>query len=298
MNSLVIQRDFDPEIAKELGVNAAIILENIIFWIGKNVANEKHFYDNTYWTYNTMEAFEKLFPYLTFDQIRRNLEKLTTSKYLIKGNFNKHKYDRTLWYTISEAIWQKRQMDLARTPNANGKNATPIPNDNTDGKPIYQEPIVEDSSRDESPPLDDQVNSRNYAAEKFKIQAARKAGKGKSIPYRQSSSNEKKPSNSKRDFTPLSDVELWEIAKELNVPPYEPKQKQKEVLDMIEDGSLPEKYGNTMKFVIKKFIAFGKQKGIIETLDEMGRMALEADHPTRIAEREEAMRKMKEEGII
>ena len=32
---------FDPEIAKKVGVNAAVIYQNIIFWTEKNAANKK-----------------------------------------------------------------------------------------------------------------------------------------------------------------------------------------------------------------------------------------------------------------
>ena len=36
---------FDIRDANEYGINAAILLHNIRFWIAKNKANEKHLYD-------------------------------------------------------------------------------------------------------------------------------------------------------------------------------------------------------------------------------------------------------------
>ncbi len=123
----------------------------------------------------------------------------------------------------------------------------------------------------------------------------RRENTGKTFGYK---TPKETKSTSKRNFTPLNEVELWELAKELNVPPYEPVRKQKEILEAYEDGSLPEKYGNTLSFVIKKFIRRGKEIGQIETLDEMGRMALEADHPDKVAERERIWREAEERGIV
>lgn len=44
--------NFDINIAEKYGINAAIILQNMYYWIEKNRANEKHFHDGYYWTYN------------------------------------------------------------------------------------------------------------------------------------------------------------------------------------------------------------------------------------------------------
>lgn len=93
---------FNVNIAKELGVNSAIILENFIFWCAKNEANGKHIYNGVAWTYNSKKALQELFPYLTYNQIYRAIETLVTNGYLIKGNFNEDSRDRTLWYTTTE----------------------------------------------------------------------------------------------------------------------------------------------------------------------------------------------------
>jgi hypothetical protein len=54
---------FDPEIAKKVGVNAAVIYQNIVWWTQKNAANNKHHHDGRHWTYNSIKAFDVLFPY-------------------------------------------------------------------------------------------------------------------------------------------------------------------------------------------------------------------------------------------
>jgi len=85
MNKILISMSFDPQIAKELGVDSAIIFQNIVFWIAKNKANEKHFYDGKYWTYNSNRAFLELFTWLSEQNLRTCLKKLIDKKYLVKG---------------------------------------------------------------------------------------------------------------------------------------------------------------------------------------------------------------------
>ena len=72
----VIKMQFNPEIAKDIGVEEAIMYSNIEFWCEKNKANNKNFHDEAYWTYNSMEAFKILFPFWTVRQIERILKNL------------------------------------------------------------------------------------------------------------------------------------------------------------------------------------------------------------------------------
>ena len=94
--------NFNVEVASKVGVECAIILSNIDFWIEKNAANKKHFHDGNYWTYNSAEAFSKLFPYWKPKKIRYLISKLVSDGFLVVGNYNQKKYDRTNWYAITE----------------------------------------------------------------------------------------------------------------------------------------------------------------------------------------------------
>lgn len=95
---------FNVEIAQKLGVNEAIIIRNFQYWLQKNKANNANFYEGRFWTYNSIAAFCKIFPFWTERQIRNILKNLTDSKILIKGNFNKNPYDKTIWYSIDEDV--------------------------------------------------------------------------------------------------------------------------------------------------------------------------------------------------
>ena len=126
-----MQHSFDIRIAEKYGVHAAVILNNIYFWIEKNRANEKNMYDGHVWTYNSMSAFQELFPYLSKNQIEYALKKLIDGGILITGNYNKSPYDRTLWYAITEigySILENSEMGDEKFVNGNNEIPTPIPN--------------------------------------------------------------------------------------------------------------------------------------------------------------------------
>ena len=93
---------FDTELAQKLGVNEAIMLQNIIFWLVKNKANGTNHYDGRYWTYNSHKAFRELFPFWSESQIKRILQNLFDKNVIVKGNYNSNPYDKTNWYTLSD----------------------------------------------------------------------------------------------------------------------------------------------------------------------------------------------------
>jgi len=97
-----MNHSFNVEIATKYGIEEAILIENIAFWVCKNAVNKKHFYDEHYWTYNSAAAFGKLFPYMNPKTISRKLLELENEGMLISGDYNENRYNRTKWYTITE----------------------------------------------------------------------------------------------------------------------------------------------------------------------------------------------------
>lgn len=129
-----MEHSFDINVAKKYGIQAAVLLKNIYFWIEKNRANETNFYDGYYWTYNSKKAFSDLFPYMTERQIDYTLKKLIDEEILVTGNYNKMAYDRTLWYAITKkgySILQNCEMETTKLLNGNNEIVEPIPDINT-----------------------------------------------------------------------------------------------------------------------------------------------------------------------
>lgn len=150
---------FDVDDAVKYGVEKAVILQNMRFWLDKNKANNKNLHDGFYWTYNSVDAFLELFPYLKSKGIiQRLLKSMEDDGLLLVGNYNKKGYDRTKWYSMpaysataldithtpnlangcnpsNDAIHQKQRMDSPDLTNGFTKNDAPIPDINTDSKP-------------------------------------------------------------------------------------------------------------------------------------------------------------------
>lgn len=129
---------FDSQIAVEYGVNAAILLQNLHYWIEKNRANEVNFFDGKYWTYNSVKAFRELFPYMSTKAINTALAKLLEAGILVTGNYNQSAYDRTLWYAITErgySILTKSEIHLPKTENEFAEAEQPIPDNKPNSKP-------------------------------------------------------------------------------------------------------------------------------------------------------------------
>jgi len=89
-------------LAVKIGVNESLLLDKIGHWIAKNASNNKHLHEGKYWTRLATEAWATMFPYLTLGKIRGALNRLENKNLIITNNYNKTKYDKTLWYTLTQ----------------------------------------------------------------------------------------------------------------------------------------------------------------------------------------------------
>lgn len=93
---------FDVELAMEIGVFPAILVRYLQGCLLYNKANEKHFHDGHYWSYNSFQALAKLFPYRSKRQIKQDVADLQKKGILLVGNYNKLPMDRTNWYAFAD----------------------------------------------------------------------------------------------------------------------------------------------------------------------------------------------------
>ena len=60
-----------PELAKIIGLNGAIILQQVHYWINYNRKAGKNYKDEEFWTYNSYEEWQRQFPF--WRQVRKVL---------------------------------------------------------------------------------------------------------------------------------------------------------------------------------------------------------------------------------
>jgi hypothetical protein len=108
---------FNIEFAKRYGVDEAIMVKSFQFWIRLNKANKVNYHDKRYWTYNTNEALTEYYPFWSKKQVRRIIESLVDKEVLLKGNYNKIAYDRTIWYAfVNEVLYLSDNFHLEDIP--------------------------------------------------------------------------------------------------------------------------------------------------------------------------------------
>lgn len=130
---------FDTDLACLIGVDEAIMANNLVFWVNHNRANNKNFFENRYWTYNSIEAFITLFPFWTAKQLRRIMNSLYDQDVVVKGNFNKNQFDRTGWYSISDKYsYLLVKVQFPKKENGIVENDNTIPDSKTDAS-LFEE---------------------------------------------------------------------------------------------------------------------------------------------------------------
>lgn len=103
-----------PRLATLIGLNEAIVLQQIQYWIRKNMSDptkeHTHFIDGRWWTYNQISEWEKQFPFWSYNTVKRTIAALEQTGILVSGHYNKDKFgrpdprNRTKWYTIDYEI--------------------------------------------------------------------------------------------------------------------------------------------------------------------------------------------------
>lgn len=89
-------------LAKAIGLNEAIVLQQVHYWIDGNKKRKINFKNGRYWTYNTYEKWQQdNFPFWSTRTVERVFKKLEDSRLVISGSFNQSKTDRTKWYTVN-----------------------------------------------------------------------------------------------------------------------------------------------------------------------------------------------------
>lgn len=94
-----------PSLAQAIGLNEAIVLQQIHYWIAGNQErkSEQHFRDGKWWTYNTAEEWAKQFPWWSVSTVKRTLLSLRRQGLIEVDSLCSDQCDRTNWYTVDYA---------------------------------------------------------------------------------------------------------------------------------------------------------------------------------------------------
>ena len=92
----------NPDLAELIGLNEAIVLQQVNYWIEINKKTNKNLRDGRYWTYNKYETWrEDHFKFWSVVTVKRTFLSLEKMGLLLSSEeFNEMKVDRTKWYTI------------------------------------------------------------------------------------------------------------------------------------------------------------------------------------------------------
>ena len=152
-----IHHSFDIDLATIYGPNEAVLIHHFQYWIRHNRKLKRNLHKGRTWSYQTLEEIAAHYPYLSTQEVRGLLERLTTGKgrrsrknekefvpVLLKGNFNRTGFDRTTWYAFADEgrfldsnnVYEREtsQMEKGDLPNPKRRPPTPIPDTKPDAK--------------------------------------------------------------------------------------------------------------------------------------------------------------------
>lgn len=107
-----------PSLAKAIGLNEAIVLQQIHYWLQKSSKVR----DGDKWIYNTMESWQKQFPFWSIATVKRVFRSLEKSGLLIVANYNRASFDRTKWYRIDYQKLERVSQRVDQNDTTSGSN--------------------------------------------------------------------------------------------------------------------------------------------------------------------------------
>ncbi|WP_273845439.1 hypothetical protein [Rubrobacter calidifluminis] len=88
-----------PSLAAKIGLNRAVFLQQLHYWLKRPGAHER---DGRRWIYNTAQEWHEQFPFWSPEAIRKIVAQLRKAGLIeTTSSYNQHRSDKTLWYTIN-----------------------------------------------------------------------------------------------------------------------------------------------------------------------------------------------------
>lgn len=144
----------DKELAAKIGLNEAMILQQVHYWMEINKKNKRNYHEGRQWTYNTIDEWTEEFPFWSKQTVKRTFKNLRDLGFIIVDNFNAYKFDKTLWYTIdydklNESIGSNSpKEDIQNEPMDENELNPTIPEITSENSPEISNQSINQSNQD------------------------------------------------------------------------------------------------------------------------------------------------------
>lgn len=164
---------FNTTLAERYGIEEAIILEHLYFWIHKNECEGEHVIDGRVWCYSSAKGFEKYIPYMNAQKIRRTLRSLEEKGKILISNHNASAMNKTLWYAFTDEMMEEMERlgyEFSKMKNRifkNEKSEDNIQEDNIEKnkKENPNNKLLGEKEKEKTPPVDtSDVKEQRYNA--------------------------------------------------------------------------------------------------------------------------------------
>jgi hypothetical protein len=116
---------FDPVHAENYGVDEAIMLHHLIFWIKRNHAEKRNLFEGKAWVYYSHKKLSEVFKFWSPKQVRRILKSLVAQGVVLESHHGEMKVDQTKWYSVNLSLFSSEPPEnspIAQMGNCNLPN--------------------------------------------------------------------------------------------------------------------------------------------------------------------------------
>ncbi len=98
----------NTQLAVEIGLNEAIVLRQVYYWVEHYEAEKKNFRDGKYWVYNSMKQWRAdNFPFMSEKTIERAFKSLREKELILVGDYSSDRMKRPNWYTVNDEKFEE-----------------------------------------------------------------------------------------------------------------------------------------------------------------------------------------------
>lgn len=118
----------NPQLAERIGLNEAIVLQQLKYWLSETDAGIEH--EGRRWIYNTLDQWQKQFPFWSVDTVKRALKSLQAQGIILAEQLAKSKHDRTNHYAInyqSNALFEEGKLHCSEQGNLHSSTGAGCP---------------------------------------------------------------------------------------------------------------------------------------------------------------------------